>query len=118
MTIGWIGDSRLDRGLKEGCLPAVTQLEIEIASVDENAEALTQDEYRVANVERITEQQQPAADREEPERDRHHHLAGTLGGDPLHQEAHREHDLRDIAEQHPPLELGDEHLVQVVAERL
>jgi hypothetical protein len=36
----------------------------------------------------------------------------------LHDEAHGEHDLRQIAEQHPPLELGHEHVVQVAADRI
>src|SRR5882672_2432087 len=97
---------------------SVAQLEIEVARVDEHAKTLAQDEHRVADVERIAEQQHSAADREEPEGDRHDHLAGALGGDPLHEKAHREHDLCDIAEQHPPLEFGDEDLVQIGADRV
>src|SRR5437588_4329572 len=92
-----------------GGLAAVAQFEIEIAGIDEDAEALAQNEDRVANVKRVAEQQDAAADGEEPERNRHHHLAGTLGGNPLHHEAHREHDLRGIAEQYDPLEFGHEH---------
>src|SRR5262245_25520244 len=92
--------------------PPVAQLEIEVARIHEHAETLAEDKDRIADIERIAEQQQPAADREEPERDRHHHLSRTLGRNPLHHEAHGEHDLRQITEQHPPLELGDEDFVQ------
>src|SRR5262245_6968265 len=102
-----------------GCrAPAVAQLEVQVARVDEHTEALAEDEDRIADIERIAEQQQPAADREEPERDRHHHLSRALGCDPLHHKAHGEHDLRHIAEQYPPLEFGYENVVQVVADRL
>src|SRR5467141_2158717 len=82
--------------------PAVAQLEIEIPPIDEHPECLAEDEDRVADVERIGQKQEAPADREEPEGDRHHHFSGSLGGDPLHQETHGEHDLCDIAEQHPP----------------
>src|SRR5262245_37268941 len=98
--------------------PPVAQLEVQVARVDEHAEALAEDEDWIADIERIAEQQQPAADREEPERDRHDHLSRALGRNPLHHEAHGEHDLHQIAEQHPPLELGYENVVQVVADRL
>src|SRR6516162_5148179 len=97
---------------------AIAQLEKEVARVDENSESLAQDENRVADIESVEQQQQAAADREEPEGNRHHHFSRALGGDPLHQEAHGEHDLRHVTEQHPPLELGHEDFVQVAADRL
>src|SRR5262245_32792648 len=97
---------------------AVAQLEIEVARVDENSESLAQDENRVADIEGIEQEQHATADREEPEGDRHHHFSRALGGDPLHQEAHGEHDLRHVTEQHPPLELGHEDFMQVAADRL
>src|SRR5262245_15431477 len=97
---------------------AIAQLEIEVARVDENSESLVQDENRVADIEGIEQEQHATADREEPEGDRHHHFSRALGGDPLHQEAHGEHDLRHVTEQHPPLELGHEDFVQVAADRL
>src|SRR5947209_9470695 len=93
----------------------IAHLEVEIARINEHAKALSENKHRVADIERVGEQEKPAADGEEPERDRHHHLAGALGGDPLHHEAHGEHDLREITEQHPPLELLDEHFVEVLA---
>src|SRR5262249_6502233 len=97
---------------------AIAQLEIEVARIDENSEALAQDENRVADIEGVEQEQHAAADREEPEGDRHHHFSRALGGDPLHREAHGEHDLRHVTEQHPPLELGYEDLVQVAPDRL
>src|SRR5215471_6943324 len=97
---------------------AIAQLEIDVARIDENSEALAQDENRVADIEGVEQEQHAAADREEPEGDRHHHFSRALGGDPLHREAHGEHDLRHVTEQHPPLELGHEDLVQVAPDRL
>jgi hypothetical protein len=43
-------------------------------------------------------------------------VAGTFGGNPLHQKAHREHALGDEAEQHPPIKPGDEDILQVGAD--
>src|SRR5262249_14815416 len=96
----------------------IAQLEIEVARVDKNSESLAQDENRVADIKGIEKEQHATADREKPEGDRHHHFSRALGGDPLHQEAHGEHDLRHVTEQHPPLELGHEDFVQVAADRL
>src|SRR5262245_15188768 len=64
--------------------------EIQVPSIDEHAESLAEDEHRIADGERIEEQEQAAADREEPERDRKHALPRPLGRDPLHHEAHGE----------------------------
>src|SRR5262249_12694275 len=77
---------RIARSRNPGYAP-VAQLEIEVAGIDEHAKALAEDENRIADEKSVAEQQHAAADREEPERDRHHHLAGALGGDPLHHEA-------------------------------
>src|SRR5437868_15386394 len=55
-----------------GSLPSREQDEIEIADIDDQAERLACDEYRIAAIERIDQQQRAAADREEPERHRHH----------------------------------------------
>src|SRR5262249_13565031 len=56
---------------------AIAQLEIEVARIDENSEALAQDENRVADMEGVDQEQHAAADREEPEGDRHHHFSPT-----------------------------------------
>ena len=56
----------------------VAQLEEKIAAVDENPEGLAGDEHRIAPVECVDEEQDPAADREEPERDGHHALSRAL----------------------------------------
>src|SRR5262245_46687655 len=97
---------------------AVAQLEIEVTPIDEDTESLTQDEYRIAYIERIGKQQHAAPDRKEPEGDRHHHFSRAFGGNPLHHEAHGEHELRHITEQDPPLELGHKDFVQIAAHRL
>src|SRR5215472_10127052 len=58
---------------------------MEIAQIDEQAKPLADDENRIADVERVEEQQEAAADRKEPECDRHHTAADPLGGHPLRQ---------------------------------
>src|SRR5262247_2311916 len=65
---------------------AVTQLEVKVAQIDEHAKRLAEDEDRIADVEGVDQQQEASADRKEPERNRHHHLAGALRRDPLHDE--------------------------------
>src|SRR5205085_676419 len=111
---------RLDRGgvmpARSDGAPAVPQLEVKIARIDEYAEPLAEDEHRVARVQRVGEQEESAADRKEPERDRHHHAPGALRGDPLHQKPHGEENLRNVAEDHPPLEFLDEYFVEVGAD--
>src|SRR6266481_1603415 len=109
--------TRLSLSRRRGGAAAVTQLEIEVAPVDEHAERLAQDENRVADIQRIGQQQRAAANRKKPKRDRHHHFSRAFRGDPLHQESHGEHNLRDVAEQHPPLKLGHKDFVQVTADR-
>src|SRR5471030_3239507 len=90
--------------------------ELQIAQIDEYAERLPDNEHRVFAVQRVAEQHQPAANREYPERGRHHAAAGAFGGDPLHDKAHREQNLRDIADEDAPIHVSDEHIVQIAPE--
>jgi hypothetical protein len=94
----------------------LTQHEIDISYINEHAECLPSDEYRVAAIERISQEQRAAADRQQPERQRDDALAGALGGDPLHHEARGKEGLRDEAKQHPGIDPDDEHVVQVAAD--
>src|SRR5882762_1154638 len=82
--------------------------EIQVPQVDEDAKALAEDEDRVLDGERVDEQQEPAADREEPEGDRKDAFFRALAGDPLHHETHGEQRLPGIADQHQPGELHEE----------
>ena len=67
----------------------------------------------------VDQRHQPAAHREEPERHRHHALVRARSlRDPLHQEARGEQQLRDQPEGQPEIELGDEDVVEIIAERL
>ena len=70
------------------CFP-FAQDKLQIAQIDEHAEALARDEHRIAAVERIDEQQQPAADRAPPERHRNDAPADPFRGNPLHQRSAR-----------------------------
>ena len=86
---------------------------MQIAQVDEEAEALAGDEDRVAAVKRVGEEKHAAADREEPEGDGDDALARTLGRQPLHEETSAEQDLRDEAYDNPPVHVM--HDVEQVA---
>src|SRR5512146_3133136 len=96
--------------------PAAADDKLQIAQIDEHAERLPDDEHRVLAIERVAEQHQAAADREHPERGRHHTAPGPLRGDPLYHEAHGEHPLRDVTDQDAPIGIADEHLVQIAAD--
>src|SRR5579863_9845522 len=87
--------------------------EIKIAQVDDEAERLAGNEYRIAPVERIDEQQCPAADRKKPERDRNHAAARPFRCDPLHHKAHRKKALRDKSQSDPGIEFDDENIVEI-----
>src|SRR5262249_60519756 len=89
-----------------------------IARVDEQAERLAGDEYRVLAVKRVDQQQRAAAGREQPERQWNHAAPRALGGDPLHQEARREQRLRQKTERNPPIELQDEDFAQIAPKRV
>ena len=77
---------------------------------------MADDEDRILAIDGIAQQHQAAADREDPERGRHHAAPGPLGGDPLHDEAHGEQNLRDVADQQTPIHVAEKDVVQVAAE--
>src|SRR5262249_9618152 len=104
---------RLDADLLRLEVAALAHDEIEIAQVHEHAERLAGDEHGVAPIERVGEQQQTAGDREEPEGDRNHAAALPFACDPLHEETAGEHQLRNKAEDHPPIEIGDKDVEEV-----
>ena len=95
---------------------ALTQHKVQVAQVNEDAERLAGDEHRIPAIERIDQQHQTATDRENPERQRNDAAAGALGRDPLHQKSHGEKALGNEAHQHPPIEPGDEDILQVRAD--
>src|SRR5262249_49788380 len=68
--------------------------------------------------EAVDQRHRSASHREKPERHRHDALAGSLAGDPLHKEARSEGKLRPQTECQPEIELGDEDIVEITAERL
>src|SRR5262245_37939753 len=90
--------------------------EIQVPQVDEEPKALADDEHRVLLGERIGKEQHAAADREEPERHRKDALARAFARDPLHDETQPEQRLADIADQHHPIQVEEEDVVQVVAD--
>src|SRR5438128_7005216 len=104
---------RRDRGA-----PAFAVNEIKIAGVDEQAQRLAGDEHRILAVERIDQQQRAPADREQPEAQRDHATPRALRGDPLHQKPRREQRLRQEPERHPPVELQDEDVAEIVSDAL
>src|SRR5215831_3983928 len=75
--------------------------QVEVAEIDEEAGALAEDEDGVLTVDRVDEERQPPADREEPERERDHALAPALGRDPLHEKAHGEECLAQESHAEP-----------------
>src|SRR5262245_35174855 len=95
----------LARGSRGDAL-GVAQDEVEVAGVDEEARALTQDEDGIAAPEGVEEQGQAAADREIPEGAGHDALAQTLRGDPLDEEARGEKGLAEKANAEPDLVRG------------
>src|SRR5579871_1650228 len=97
-------------------LPALAQDEHDVAHVDDGGETLTEDDHRLTLHQPIEQRHQPAADREHPEREWHHALAGALARDPLHQKAEREQKLRAQAEHEPEVELVDEGLLKISPE--
>src|SRR6516164_1687433 len=101
-----------------GCRTSAAQDKLQIAQVNEDTKSLPYDEHGVLTIERIAEQHQTAADRENPERRRHDTLAGAFRRNPLHDETHGEHCLRDIADQNSPIRCTDEHVVQIPTHRL
>src|SRR3569623_445432 len=115
---GCAGPVRLRDGVDSSrrALPAIAHDELQVAQVDEDAEGLADDEDRVLAIERVAAQHAAAADREHPERRRHDAAPGALGCDPLTDAAHGEHDLRDVADQDAPLDIAEEHVVQIAAD--
>ena len=90
----------------------------DVADVDDRRQSLADDNHGFALGDAVDQRHQAAAHREEPERHRHHALSGALAGNPLHQKARGEQQLRDQAERQPEIELGDEDIVEIIAERL
>src|SRR5262249_13961541 len=101
--------------LRNGCRTPISKNEIEIAQIDEKAEALAENKHGILAIKRVHEQQKSAADREHPEAHRHDALARAFGRNPLHEEAHEKKHLRDIAECDPPIELNQEDVVEISA---
>src|ERR1700693_4138907 len=97
---------------------ALAKHKVEITRINAQSHSLADGEDRIANVERIDEQQHPAADREEPERQRDHAAPDPFGRHPLHDEPHGEQGLPGIADEEPPVELHEEDVLQVIADRL
>ncbi len=73
----------------------------QVAGVDEEPHALSEDEDGIFPVNRVGEQCEGTAQAEEPERDRHDALFVTLRIDPLHEEAGREEGLAEEADDQP-----------------
>src|SRR5206468_946037 len=89
-----------------GGVLGVAEDEVEVARVDEQAGALTQNEDGIAAPERVEQEGQSTADREIPEGARHHALAETLGRDPLDEEARGEEGLSEKSDGEPNLIRG------------
>src|SRR5262245_56562376 len=90
----------------------------DVPDVDDGRQRLSENDHRLALDDAVDQRHQPAPHRAEPERHRHHAVAGTLACDPLHEESRGEEQLRDEAEREPEVELGDEDVVEIVVERL
>src|SRR5262249_28992833 len=90
----------------------------DVADINNVRQQLADDDDRLTLDNSIEQRQQTAADREKPERHRHHTLAHALARDPLYQEARGEHELRHQPEGQPKIEFADEYVVEIVAERL
>src|SRR5262249_6673577 len=88
-------------GMRFGQSLTLSPDQIEVATVHEQPGSLADDEDRVQPINRVGQEGEAARDREEPECDGNHALALPLGGDPLHQEAHREADLPEKAHRQP-----------------
>jgi hypothetical protein len=78
----------------------------------------TNDDNWLALDQAVDQRQQPAADREEPECQRHHAFSRPLACDPLDQEARGKGELCNQAEGQPEVELGDEDIVEIIVEGL
>src|SRR5262249_43164668 len=87
--------------------------EIELAQEHEDTEPLAGERPGVRPIDRGGQPQQTAGDREEPEGDRNHAAALPFACDPLHEETAGEHQLRNKAEDHPPIEIGDKDVEEV-----
>src|SRR3569832_2924646 len=90
----------------------------QVANIDDVRGQLADDDNWLALDQAVYQRQQPAADREEPERQRHDAFSSPLARDPLHQKASGKGQLRNKAEGQPEVELGDKNVVDVVAECL
>ena len=90
----------------------------DVSDIDDVRQELPDDDDRLTLDDPIEQRQQAAPDREEPERHRHYALACTFARNPLHQEARGKHELRHEAKGQPEIEFADEHVVEIVAERL
>src|SRR6185312_14778451 len=75
--------------------------EIDVARVDDEAGRLAEDENGVGAVDRISQQQNAAEEAEIPERLGDDARPRLLGGDPLHEKAHREQELREETDKQP-----------------
>src|SRR5262249_12244889 len=75
--------------------------EPQVARVHEQAGALAENEDGIAPVDRIRKQGDAAAEREVPERERHHGAPKALRRDPLHEEPRREAGLAEQADRQP-----------------
>ena len=82
-------------------LPLAEPDEIDVARVDMQTGGLANDEDRVGPVAGVGEQQNPAEKAEIPESLGDDARPGLFGGDPLHEEAHREQELSDQADADP-----------------
>src|SRR5207245_1350055 len=82
----------------------------------EQAGRLPQAEGERADRHRVDEGDRPAEDAEVPEGDRHHRLLLPLGGEPLDEEARREHRLSGEADEGPDIqaEVAGETLEETV----
>src|SRR5262245_58740252 len=98
---GALGHRSVWLGMSRGQSLMLAADEVEVATVDEQPGPLAENEDRVQSIDGVGEEGEPAADREEPERERNHALAFPLGGDPLHEEAHGETRLPQEAHQEP-----------------
>src|SRR4051794_16093736 len=72
------------RSTGSGDLPPVDHDEIDVANVNQEAQSLAGDEYRIPPIERVDQQQRATTDRKKPERHWHYAFARTFGCNPLH----------------------------------
>ena len=92
-------------GLGRSRLALAEPDEVDVARVDHEAGGLAEHEHRVRAIDGIGQQHEPAEEAEIPERLGHDAGARLLASDPLHDEAHGEHELGDEPDRNPN-ELG------------